>query len=153
MAHSAKSVKNQGFLQWNAGGWFGGTIGSCAWMLPLSGYLFIFNQPWLGSFSLSVFIILTTVSLSLWINRHRVSSFHAHMVLLGLLSIFIPVILIIVSMFGSPEVLIEMKWPVNKSTILVASFMAPVLMLWFFILNQWGPLRNSSSFINPEADV
>jgi hypothetical protein len=145
MTACSKSLVGPGRFQWNAGGWFGSSIGSSAWMVVTSCFLAFHNQLTLALVPAVVFTIVLLASLLFWALRDRIYPFTALMALLGLLAIAIPLIWIVVSSYGSPAARAAMNWPVSTWTTIVVSSIAPVLMLWFLFLERSALPQNKST--------
>ena len=136
MTTSSKSLVGPGRFQWNAGGWFGSSLGGSAWMIVTSCFLVFHNQPTLALVPAGGFAIVLFASLLLWTRRDRFYPFPALMALLGLLAIAIPFVSIVVASYGSPAALVAMNWPVSTWPTVLVCAIAPGLMIWFLFLER-----------------
>lgn len=81
-------------MNWNVGGWFGGQIGSTAWIL-VAAILSLFRDAGSGLVLLAVFAVPNIVGLALWRHRHKLSCYAATQLFLaaagvcGLLTIYV----------------------------------------------------------------
>ncbi len=133
---SSKSLVGPGRFQWNAGGWFGSSLGGSAWMIVTSCFLVFHNQPTLALVPAGGFAIVLFASLLLWTRRCRIYPFPALMALLGLLAIAIACVSIVVASYGSPAALVAMNWPVSIWPTVLVCAIAPGLMIWFLFLER-----------------
>jgi hypothetical protein len=136
MTMSSRPLVGPGRFQWNAGGWFGSSLGSSAWMIVTSYLLVFHNQPSLGLVPAVGFAIVLFASLLLWARRDRIYPFPAMMGLLGLLAVAIPLVWIVVSSNGSPAALAAMNWPASTWPTVLVCAIAPALMIWFLVLER-----------------
>lgn len=66
------SPASKNVMHWNAHAWFGATIGSMAWLVPLSYLAFLHGETILGVMAFA-FILLTVIfSMLIWRNRERI---------------------------------------------------------------------------------
>jgi hypothetical protein len=136
VTESGKACVGTGYFQWNAGGWFGSSFGSVAWMLMASGILCINGQLLLALFPALTFTVVLLTSYGLWQRRDRIRPFTAMMILFGVLSVAIPLVWSILSTFASPQSRTAMNWHQSTAeTVLVFSF-APMLLVWFCVLER-----------------
>lgn len=144
-----KSLVGPGRFQWNAGGFFGSSLGSSAWMVITSCFLVFHNQPTLALVPAVGFVIVLFTSLILWSRRGCIYPFTALMALQQLLVITIPLVWIAVSTYGSLAALASMNWPTSTwATVLVAAI-APMLMFWLLFLEGSGPPNTKSTSREP----
>ncbi|MCP4170794.1 MAG: hypothetical protein GY758_08500 [Fuerstiella sp.] len=129
-------------FQWNAGGWFGSSLGSSSWMLIASCFLVFCKQTALAWVPAFTFAIVVTVSIFLWKRRGRIYPFTAYMVLLGLLAIVIPLVYGIVLLNASDAAMSTMNWSRSISLFVAASGITPILILWFLFLERSADPNN-----------
>jgi peptidoglycan/LPS O-acetylase OafA/YrhL len=136
MTTSAKSLVGKGRFQWNAGSWFGSSLGCSAWMIVAACFLVFHNQQTLALVPATAFVIFLFASLLLWARRDRIRPFPALMMLLGLLAIATPFVLIAVPTYGPRDVLAAMKWPSSKWPTVLGCALSPGIMVWFLFLER-----------------
>jgi hypothetical protein len=136
MTNSRKSLVGKGRIQWNAGGWFGSSLGGSAWMIVAACFLVSHNQQMLALIPATAFLIIFFASFLLWVRRDRIRPFPALMMLLGLLAIVTPLVLIAVATYGSRDVLTAMNWPASKWQTVVGCVLSPGIMAWLFLLER-----------------
>ena len=149
MTTSSRSLVGPGRFQWNAGGWFGSSLGGSAWMIVTSCFLVFHNQPTLALLPAIGFAIVLFASLLLWARRDRIYPFHGLMALLGLLAIAIPLVAIVVPSYGSPAALAAMNWPASTWQTVLVCAIAPALMIWFLFLERSVTIKPDSK--NPDS--
>ena len=103
-------VNGPGKFQWNAGGWFGASLGSSAWMLVTSCFLVAHNQPLVATIAASGFLAIFFASLVLWRRRDRVHPFHALMAIPGLMAFTLPIVWLFVPTYASAESKNAINW-------------------------------------------
>jgi len=69
MSSSYDSDQKNGF-RWNAGGWFGGQIGSTVWLLIL-GVLLMWQDVVSGLAAIGAFVVPNIVGTMMWRRRHE----------------------------------------------------------------------------------
>lgn len=117
-------------FRWNAGGWFGSSAGSTAWMLPMSAIAF-----WYESYSLAVITSLTffiTVFLALlaWQCRERLDAYKAIQILVGLIFVMTIIVFAGIQFLGNIETQKAAKWtPWGWYVLLI--FPAVSLQMWW----------------------
>jgi len=74
-------------LQWNSGGWFGGQLGSTAWLLVAAVLASIQNLK-TGLILALLFLLPNMVGLLLWYQRDNMSCYAAMQLLLVVIGIF-----------------------------------------------------------------
>lgn len=158
MIHSVKPVKSTGFIQWNTGGWFGGCLGGVAWMIPMTIFLLNYHQYSLAAISAISCLLSIAISILLWKKRDSLSPMTAHLLILGIFSVEIPMLLSLVTLYGSADCLAAMNWPGSLSELVVASLVAPGLMVWFYVMNRYSQVGNESPLddsplIDPQNEV
>ena len=136
MTTSSKSLVGPGRFQWNAGGWFGSSLGGSAWMIVTACFLVPHDQPTLALIPAVCFAIVLFVSLLLWARRDCIYPFPALMALLGLLAIAVPLVSIVVSSYASSAALAAMNWPASTWPTILVCAIAPGLMIWFLFLER-----------------
>ena len=141
MTTSNKSLVGPGRFQWNTGGWFGASLGGSAWMILVAGFLVFHDQPTLALIPAVGFPIVLLISLLLWACRTRIYPFPALMALLGLVAISVLLVVIVVPSYASPEALAAMNWPASTGLTILASAIAPSLMIWFLFV-EWSVTTN-----------
>jgi hypothetical protein len=79
-------INGPGCFQWNAGGWFGGQIGSTLWMLvggvPLAIYSATIGITWLTCFA-----VANAAGTCLWMSRDRLRPYPAYQLLLLIIAV------------------------------------------------------------------
>ena len=135
-------VAGPGKFQWNTGGWFGSSLGSSAWMIVTSCFLFTNDQPLVATVPVGGFLLILIASLVLWNRRNRMLPFPALMVMLSLMAFVIPSVWMIVQVYGSSDSKSAMNWPATAwSTVFVVA-LVPVIMLWFAYLERSATTHN-----------
>ncbi len=127
-------INGPGRSQWNAGGWWGSSLGATAWMIPTTVILVANNQPLLALLPVTGFLLMNLLAAVLWVRRDRMLPFRALMVLLGSLAVAIPTVWAGVARIGTSESLAHMNWPESRIAGLGALFLAPALMAFFVYL-------------------
>ena len=126
-------------FQWNAGGWFGSSFGGSAWILVTAGFLVFHDELALAMVLACLFAMVTAASVFLWRRRDQVYPFGAYMVYLCLLALVIPSAWLVITFNASADALAAMDWPVSNGTLFFVVSLAPVLMIWFVILENSTP--------------
>jgi hypothetical protein len=139
-----------GKFQWNAGGWFGSTLGCSAWMLVTSSFLIAQNQPWVAAISASGFLATLVASLVLWIHRDRVSPFPALMAILGFMAFTLPLVWLFVQTYASAESENAMNWPVSRWPTVFVFLLVPAIMVWFTYLERLAKTAPSIAPTEPQ---
>jgi len=148
---SSRPLVGPGHFQWNAGGWFGSSLGSSAWMIVASCFLALHDQPTLAMVPAVGFAIVLLASLLLWARRNRIYPFPAMMGLLGLLAVAISLALIVVSSNGSPAALAAMNWPASIWPTVLVCAIAPALMIWFLVLERLATTKPDTT--KPDSTI
>jgi len=94
--------RGTGTFQWNAGGWFGGQIGSTCWML-VCGLMYVWKSPLLGAILFGCFAVANTVGTAIWAKRDRVDPYWAIQILLAVILLFTAVGMVAADWFGVLE--------------------------------------------------
>ena len=139
-----------GRFQWNAGAWFGSSLGSSAWMLVTAGFLLINGQTILASIPTTGFALVLIGSALLWSRRQSIYPFSALMTLLGLLAIVFPFVWCVVQSFGSTSVLSAMNWPESRWITILVFAIVPAGMLWFYVLEKSRTMGDTK--IKPDSN-
>jgi hypothetical protein len=139
-----KPLVGPGRFQWNAGGWYGSSLGSSAWMVITSCFLVFHNQPLIALVPAVGLAVTLLVSILLWTRRDRVYPFTSLMMLFGFFAIAIPAVWFFVQLYGSTEVLAAMNWPVSTWTNLFVVSIVPAVMIWFLVLERIGINRDAT---------
>jgi hypothetical protein len=150
MKSNPNPVTGPGKFQWNAGGWFGSTLGSSAWMLVTSCFLIAHNQPWIATIAASGFLANLIASLVLWNHRDRVLPFSALMAILGFMAFTLPLVWLFVQTYASAESKNAMNWPVSQWSTVFVFILVPAIMIWFTYLERLARLHHRSPRQNPK---
>ncbi len=142
--NSKKALIGPGRFQWNAGGWFGSSVGSTAWMVVTACFLVFHGQILLAAVPLACFQIANAVGLILWQRRDRIFPFTALMLLFVVLSITIPLTWVIVASFASPAALTQMNWPLSVFATIAVFCLVPAMMALFVYLERQSPTISQS---------
>ncbi len=142
--NSKKPLVGPGHFQWNAGGWFGSSLGSSSWMVITSCFLVLHKQPLIALVPAITFAMTLLVSIFLWTRRDRIYPFTSQLILLGFFAITIPVVWIFVQVNGSPEARAAMNWPVSTWTTFFVVSIVPIVMIWFFVLERIAMNKHAS---------
>ncbi len=140
-----------GRFQWNAGAWFGSSIGSSAWMLVTSCFLLVNGQAFLASLPATIFALILLGSTILWSRRDSIFPFSALMTLLALIAVSFPVVWCVVQSYGSPSTLTAMNWPESPWIRLLVIAIVPTAMIWFFVLEKSGTTERAK--IKPDSNA
>lgn len=151
MNASKMPLVGPGHFQWNAGAWFGSSLGSSAWMLVTACFLLINGQMILASIPTTGFALVLIGSALLWSRRHSIYPFSALMTLLGLLAIVFPFVWCVVHSLGSPSVLSAMNWPESRWITILVFAIVPAGMIWFYVLEKSRAMGDAK--IKPDSDV
>ena len=127
-------INGPGRFQWNAGGWWGSTLGATAWMIPTAVILIANGQPLLALLPVIGFLLMNSLAAMLWARRDKVLPFRALMVLLGSLAVVVPAVWAGVAMVGTADSLAHMNWPESGIVGLGALLIAPALIAFFVYL-------------------
>lgn len=82
-----KAREGSGHFHWNAGGWYGGQIGSSCWIL-LAGLLLLFKELVLGLILIVCFSLINLFGTMLWTRRDRIAPYPAVQCLILLNGVF-----------------------------------------------------------------
>ena len=124
-------IAGPGRLQWNAGGWWGSSLGATAWMIPTAVILIANNQPLLAFLPVIGFLLMNLLAAVLWVRRDRVLPFKAVMVLFGSVAVVIPAVWVGVARFGTADSLARMNWTESRIAVLGVLFIGPALIMLF----------------------
>ncbi len=125
-----------GHFQWNAGSWFGSSLGSSAWMLVTACFLFVNGQTILASIPTTGFALVLIGSTLLWSRRPSIYPFSALMTMLWLLAIVFPVVWCVVHSYGTQAALAAMNWPESRWITILVFAIVPAGMIWFIVLEN-----------------
>jgi hypothetical protein len=64
-------------FRWNAGAWFGSTLGCSVWLLA-GGIVLVSIDPWVAVVWLSGFVLCAATTVLLWTQRQRVRAYSAY---------------------------------------------------------------------------
>lgn len=145
MNSNTTSLTGPGKFQWNAGGWFGSSLGSSAWMLVTSYFLVVHNQTFVAAIAVSGFLAILFASLVLWKRRDRVYPFHALLAILGLMAFTIPIVWLLVQTYASAECKMAMNWPVSGLSTVFVVLLVPATMIWFIYLESLAKRHNQTT--------
>ncbi|WP_436715466.1 hypothetical protein U8335_23745 [Roseiconus lacunae] len=120
--------------RWNAGGWFGGAIGSSAWMVIIACFLIGFDQTGLAIVPVICFAITMTAAVMIWYCRARISVASGMLTLIGVLTFTIPITWFSTSLFANDAVRASMNWPSSPIATLLMLFTAPAVGLWMLFV-------------------
>ncbi|MDM4015265.1 hypothetical protein [Roseiconus lacunae] len=120
--------------RWNAGGWFGGAIGSSAWMVIIACFLIGFDQTGLAIVPVICFAITMTAAVMIWYCRARISVASGMLTLIGVLTFTIPITWFSTSLFANDAVRASMNWPSSPIATLLVLFTAPAVGLWMLFV-------------------
>ena len=120
--------------RWNAGGWFGGALGSSAWMVIIACFLIGFGQTGLAIVPMVCFAVTMTAAVIIWYRRAHLSVASGMLALIGVLSFTIPTTWFTTSLFANDAVRASMNWPSSPTATLLVLFAAPVVGLWLLFV-------------------
>ena len=121
-------------LRWNAGGWFGGVLGSSAWMAVCAVLLLSYGQPGIAVINLACFSAVNLIGLYLWSRRHKVSAISALLILSSVLAFAVPIAWMTTTHLASNATLEAMNWPTSSVVTAAVLFAAPAFSV--FILRR-----------------
>jgi hypothetical protein len=133
--------RGRGAFQWNAGGWFGGQIGSTAWLLILGGLL-LPEEALAGTLVFLCGVLPNGIGLLLWSRRVRLDPYAAIQVLLASAGAFALIALLLLDFLG-PEPLLDKHFPGMAKPTYAMLLIYPGLMLLFHL--QERAVRRSAS--------
>lgn len=125
-----------GYFQWNTGAWFGSVIGGTSWMMVAAGFLLVYQELGLAAIAIGGFALNNVVALSVWRRRSRLDPFRALIGVLCLMAVTLPSVWFAISEWASPQALEKMNWPSSRSYGIVAAFLVPVCMAWFYMFER-----------------
>lgn len=131
MPPDATAIAGPRRFQWNAGGWFGSSLGSTCWMAPTAGVLAYHGHATLAFSVVAIFVTLNLISLSLWMSRHRVTPFSALILLLSLFAVSIPGTLYVIGENATDAALSALGWPSTSFVPLIAFALILATIVWF----------------------
>lgn len=140
MNAAIKTSREDSQYRWNAGSWFGGAIGSTAWMVITACFLVGFGQTGLAVVPVVCFVVTISAAIVIWCCRARLSFISGMMSLIGILAFTIPIAWLTTSVFASDDALASMNWPASSLVTAFVLFAAPVVGLWVvFVESQRQP--------------
>lgn len=80
-------VQGQGHFQWNAGGWFGGQLGSTVWLL-VGAALVVPQSLKVAGILFGCFLLPNLLGLWLWSRRDRIAPYPAMQALIWTVAVF-----------------------------------------------------------------
>lgn len=122
-----------GSFQWNTGGWFGGQIGSTAWLVP-GAVMLAPRAPGVAGVWLACCLAVNALGVALWRRRDRLRPFPAIQGLLMASGLAMLVAFGSLSLHAS-----ELRSAVgfgHRDWLALAG--VPVLMAWFAVLDRAG---------------
>lgn len=120
--------------RWNAGGWFGGALGSSAWMVIIACFLIGFGQIGLAIVPMICFAVTMTAAVMIWYRRAHISIASGMLTLIGVLAFTIPITWFATSLFANDAVRASMNWPSSPIATLLVLFAAPAVGLWMLFV-------------------
>ena len=142
MHTSTKPVVGTGKFQWNAGGWFGSSFGSSAWMLVVTYYLVANSQSTVAMVPAIGFLVIMIAALLLWSRRDRIYPYAAMMTILGLMAFVIPFVWMVVQNYGSLQSRAAMNWPNSQWSTVFVFVLVPAMMVWFQYVERLAVSQN-----------
>lgn len=122
--------------RWNAGGWFGGAIGSCAWTVIIACFLIGFGQTGLAIVPIICFAATMMAALMIWRRRAHFSVASGMLTLIGVLAFTIPITWFATSLFANDAVRESMNWPSSQIATMMVLFAAPAVGLWMLFVDR-----------------
>ncbi|WP_147866892.1 hypothetical protein [Stieleria maiorica] len=122
--------------RWNASGWFGGAIGSCAWMAIIACFLIGFGQTGLAIVPIVCFAVTMTAAVMIWRRRAHICVASGMLTLIGVLAFTIPITWFATSLFANDAVRASMNWPSSPMATLMVLFAAPAVGLWMLFVES-----------------
>ena len=120
-------------FHWNAGGWFGGSIGGTAWMLPCGGIALLNGEVLVSVIVFGCFVATNLVAGYLWMSRETLPAFTGLMTLFATMAVSVPVAWLVVRYLASPKSLEQMNMPLSSIWTVIVVVSVPVIMLWFYL--------------------
>lgn len=127
--------------RWNAGGWFGCAIGSCAWMVIVGGFLVGFGQADLAVIPLVCIAVTMMAAVVIWQRSAGLKFISGVMSLIGVLAFTIPIAWLTTAAFANAQALKSMNWPASPIVTAVVLFAAPAAGVWV----AWTESRRQSA--------
>lgn len=122
--------------QWNAGGWFGGALGSSAWMVIIACFLMGFGQTVLAVVPFACFAMTMMAAIVIWQQRIRQDFLSGIVSLIGVLAFTIPIAWLSTSIFANDVVRANMNWPDSPIVTAIVLFAAPAVGLWIVLVES-----------------
>lgn len=133
MNESTQTPPSAGQLQWSRGSWFGSIIGSTCWMVAIGIQLVYYGHPALAIAPVISFAIINVIATLLWQRRHRFDCTVAYMIVIGLISVAIPVTLVPITFYASPAAQMAMQWPPGPFWHVGVYLLAPVTLVIMYL--------------------
>lgn len=134
------SMIGRGAFQWNAGGWFGSSLGSSAWMLILAFVVASKAEFLLASVLFAWFCVINLSAYVLWMHRNRIAPFIGIQSLLLVVAIAIPSAFFAVKHLASLSTATLIQIPKHTFWIYM---IAPATMA-LFAFREWAARQNRS---------
>ena len=122
--------------RWNAGGWFGGVLGSSAWMAVIACFLIGFGQTGLALVPFACFAMTIVAAVVIWQRRTQQNVISGMMSLIGVLAFTIPIAWLSTSIFANDIALASMNWPDSPMVTAIVLFAAPAVGLWIVLVES-----------------
>jgi hypothetical protein len=116
--------------KWSAGGWFGGTLGSCAWMMIVSGLLVAEGQIIIAAVPLTCSFVTMMAAVVIWKYRCRMTYMSGILSLIGVISVTTLTAWLSISVFANDQSLAKLNWPASSSAMGYVLFGTPLWGLW-----------------------
>jgi hypothetical protein len=139
--------------RWNAGGWFGGALGSSAWMVIIACFLIRFGQTGLAIVPMICFATTMTAAVMIWYRRAHISVASGMLTLIGVLAFTIPITWFATSLFANDAVRASMNWPSSPIATLMVLFAAPAVGLWRLFVESRRTSYNSTKLHTQECPI
>lgn len=133
MANLTQSKTEAGQFRWNTGGWFGGAIGSTAWLLPCGGICFLDGDLFVATLVWGCFVLANVVAIFLWMQRDQLALFPALMKLMAVLAIVIPTAWIAIRFWASPQALEKMGMPPGLAVDVLVVMAVPAVACFLYM--------------------
>jgi len=121
-----------GKFQWNFAGWFGCSVGSVAFLVPVAGFLLVHGDFALALLTSISFLTSLLLAVVLWRSRQRRLPFPAMMTLFGIDAILVAAVWLSVTAFANPATLKAMSWPEFLPVNILVCLIIPIAMLLFW---------------------
>lgn len=134
------NAKRTGF-QWNAGGWFGASLGVTCWLL-ICALLLISESPRIAGLVLACFLVANAASIGFWAARSRIAAYPAFQILLAIVWVCSLVSVYLIDHAGLWHAVSGVEIGDIGGTVSATSMkwfvwlMFPLTMLWFHALQR-----------------